>query len=67
MFHFMLIHCNLIMMIDINQSPVLCPHTNNLQANSLLRKPTLIGYVLRSRAMHCDHKKDVMTNLASLL
>ena len=25
---FVVIHCNLIMMIDINQRPVLCPHTN---------------------------------------
>ena len=25
---FMLIHRNLTMMIDINQNPVLCPHTN---------------------------------------
>ena len=44
------------MMIDINQSyPVLCPDTNktnyhlniltNLWANSLLCRPTLIGYV----------------------
>ena len=55
----MLIHHNLIMMLDINQSPFLCPHTNktnyhpnilaNLQANSLLCRPTLIGYVPRSR------------------
>ena len=27
---FMLIHCNLIMMIDINQNPVLSPHTNKI-------------------------------------
>ena len=56
---FMLIHRNLIMMIDINQSPVLCPHTNktniqslnilnilvSLRVNSLLFRPTLICYV----------------------
>ena len=51
----MLIHRNVIMMTDINQSPVLCPHANktsqhlnilaNLQANSLLYRPTLIRYV----------------------
>ena len=56
---FMLIHQDLIMMIDINQSSALCSHTNktnkhlnilaNLQANSLLCRPTLIHYVLRSR------------------
>ena len=54
----MLIHHNLIM-IDINQSPVLCPHTyktnyqlnilTNIQANSLLCRPTLIHYLLQSR------------------
>ena len=56
---FVLIHHNLIMMIDINQSTVLCPHTNktnkhlniltNLWSNSLLCRPTLIRYVLRSK------------------
>ena len=55
---FMLIYHNLIM-IDINQSPVLCPHTyktnyqlnilTNIQANSLLCRPTLIHYLLQSR------------------
>ena len=55
----MLIHHNLIMMIDINQSPVLCPHTNktnyhlnilaNLRGNSLVCRRTLIRYVPRSK------------------
>ena len=55
----MLIHCNLIMMIEINQGPVLCPHTNernyhlnilaNPWANSLLCRPTLICYVPQLR------------------
>ena len=55
----MLVHRNLIMMIDINQSPVLCPHTNkrnynlnilaNPWANSLRCRPTLIRYVPQSR------------------
>ena len=55
----MLIHRNLIMMIDVNQSPVLCPQTNktikhlnilaNLGANSLICRPTLICYTPQSR------------------
>ena len=56
---FMLIHRNLIMMIDINQIPVFCPHRNkrnqhldiltNLWGNSLFCRPTLIQYVLQWR------------------
>ena len=51
---FLLIHRNLIMMIDINQGPVLCRHTNKtltsqysrqLLGNSLLCRPTLIRYI----------------------
>ena len=69
----MLIHRNLIMVIDINQSPVLCPHANktnehlnilaNLRANSLLCRLTLIRYVLQLRLI----KKDMMANLTPLL
>ena len=55
---FLFIHHYLIVIMDINQSPVLCPHTNerntsnilaNLWANSLLCRPTLICYVQGSR------------------
>ena len=64
---FVLIHRNLIMMIDVNQSPVLFRHTNktnqhlnilaNLRANSLLCRPTLILYVPRSRLTKKRHDK----------
>ena len=56
---------------NINQNPVLCPYTNktnehlnilaNLQANSLLCRPTLIRNVPQSRL-----KKDAMTNLPTI-
>ena len=68
----MLIDSNLIMMIDINQSPVLCPHTNktnyylnilvNLKAKSLFLQT---HFDLLCTAIEA-HKKDAMTNLASL-
>ena len=32
----MLIHRNLIMMIDINQNPVLCPHANKINISIFL-------------------------------
>ena len=61
-------------MIDNNQTPALCPHTNktnqylnilaNLWANSLLCRPTLICYVY---TVIEAHKKDAITNLTSLL
>ena len=69
----MLIHRNLVMMIDIDQSPVLCPHANktNLHfnilasfwANSLLSLQSPFDSLCTAIEAH---KKAAMTNLASL-
>ena len=67
----MLIHCNLTMMTDINQSPVLSPHTNktnfylNILANLWAKSPLQTHFDSLCTVTEA-HKKDAMTNLASI-
>ena len=68
----MLVHCNLIMMTDINQMPVLCPHTNKTTNISYSRQSSGRQSPLKTKVDSlCTaikaHKKDAMANLASLL
>ena len=55
----MLIHRNLVMMIDINQSPVLCPHTNKTKQTNISIFSPIFGLTISFAdpiwfAMYCD-------------